>query len=199
MATCLQITAALKRGRNLSQAKIGNDEVNPDLLLATKRSNRYVIRAPLQYRLRGERKWHPGISQNMSQSGILFESTTPLSPGSKIEIQVTLAPAFSTSKGSIIRCQGTIVRSIRDGIWAARIFTPRLRRVDANRASHEPTSGSQLRWMTTPRPAFRHQPDAEPNLFSARHARSPRHNSQARGPHYRQAPARIPVANSERF
>lgn len=173
--------------------------MNPDLPLETKRFNRYVIRAALQYRLRGERKWHPGVSRNMSQSGILFESTSPLSPGSQVEVQVTLAPAFSTSKGTIIRCQGTIVRSTRDGLWAARIFSPRLRRVDANRALHEPTSGTQPRCMTTLRSALLHQPDAEPNPFSTKLPRSPRHNSQARVRRYGQPPARIPASNSERF
>lgn len=107
----------------------------PNMQHGIERSKRYVICAPLQYRIRGERVWHPGVSRNMSQSGILFEGATPLRPGAQFEVQLTLESVFGARKRTSIRFQGTIVRSPREGLWAARICNRRLRRVETGRGA----------------------------------------------------------------
>ena len=102
----------------------------PKLPQPVKRSKRYLISAPLQYRIRGERLWYRGVSRNMSQSGILFEGEAPLHDGVQLEILLTLRSGFTATKGTAVRFQGTVVRSVPDGLSAARIFSRRLRRVD---------------------------------------------------------------------
>lgn len=94
-----------------------------------------MIRAPLQYRIRGERLWHPGMSRNISGSGILFEGDAPLGPGTQFEVRLTLKSTVGTNTESSIRFHGTIVYSPREGVWAARIFSRRLQRAEANASS----------------------------------------------------------------
>lgn len=96
------------------------------------RSKRYAIRAPLQYRIRGERVWHHGVSRNISESGILFEGDTPLGPGALFEVHLILKSAFGPERETAVRFHGIIVHSPQDGMWAARIFGRRLQRVEVS-------------------------------------------------------------------
>lgn len=103
----------------------------PKLSEATKRRKRYIIQAPLQYRMRGERMWHSGKTHNISETGILFEGEGPLTPGAQLEVHLAMAPVFGARRGTIITFHATILRSPREGVWAARMFAPRLRGVHA--------------------------------------------------------------------
>ena len=141
----------------------------------TIRSERYQICAPLKYRIRGERVWYSGISQNMSGSGILFEGAAPLKLGTHFEAHLTLAPVVGSKKGTNIRFQGSVVRSHRDGLWAARIFTPRLRHVDAPRPDTKQLEQLNSFASCTLEPARLQQARAE------RAARLPRPPSAMRG------------------
>lgn len=114
----------------------------PTMTHQTKRSQRYVICAPLHYRIRGERAWHSGLCRDMSESGILFESAAALGPGAQFEMYLTLGQTFGARNETSIRFRGTIVRSPQQGVWAARISGGRLRRVDARTAKD---AGSALR------------------------------------------------------
>ena len=104
----------------------------------SKRSKRYVICAPLQYRIRGERVWHAGVIRNMSESGILFEGETPLNPGTHFEVHLTLKLAFGTPRETSIRFQGLIVRSPREGAWGARMFSRRLQHIEVGSEAPHP-------------------------------------------------------------
>jgi hypothetical protein len=104
-------------------------DVPPTMMHQTKRSKRYVICAPLRYRIRGERVWHSGVCRDMSASGILFESSAALGPGAQFEMHLTLAQTFGERKETSIRFHGTILRSPERAVWAARIYGRRLRPV----------------------------------------------------------------------
>jgi hypothetical protein len=164
----------------VSQANTGGVNVLPTVPHGIKRSERYAICAPLKYRIRGERVWHPGVGRNMSESGILFEGAAPLTPGAQFEAQLTLAPAVGGKKGTVIRFHGTVVRSPQEGLWAARIFTPRLRHLDASRAdAGQPKAPT----FFAPRPLGSprlHQPGAERAPRLPRAARAVRGAAMAR-------------------
>ena len=122
--------------------KNGGGEVVPNMLGGIERSKRYVICATMQYRIHGERVWHPGVSRNMSQSGILFEGATSLKLGAQFEMQLTLDSVIGATKKTLIRFQGTIVHSPREGLWAARIRNRRLQRLGVG--TEHPVSGRHL-------------------------------------------------------
>jgi hypothetical protein len=102
--------------------------VNTDITRLKKRSNRYSIRAPLRYRIRGERTWHHGLSTNISDSGILFESETPFSPGEQCEILMNLRVQSEQARETSVRFRATAVRCPNDRECAAQISNRRLQR-----------------------------------------------------------------------
>lgn len=102
--------------------------MNDNILKLKSRSKRYPIRAPLQYRIKGERAWHRGESTNMSESGILFEAETSLNPGTRSDIHMMLPHKLAGQRGTFVTFQATIVRCGNDGGVAARISSCGLRR-----------------------------------------------------------------------
>jgi hypothetical protein len=99
----------------------------------TKRSQRYLISVPLHFRIRGERVWHSGVCRNMSASGVLFESDAPVGPGADFEMHLALGTISGGRMETSIRFHGKIIRSPREGVWAASIFSRRLGRVQPAR------------------------------------------------------------------
>ncbi len=101
--------------------------VNGTALPQKKRSRRYLIRAPLQYRISGARTWHRGVSTNISESGILFEGEIPLKPDTRLEIHLTLPVKSNEETDTSISFKAMVVRGPQHGAWAARFLTSRLR------------------------------------------------------------------------
>lgn len=79
----------------------------------------------------------------MSRSGILFEGVAPLRAGAQCEVHLTLAAPYRVKKGTLVRFKAVIVRSSCMGLSAARIFAPRLQRIEASYELQAP-SGSRL-------------------------------------------------------
>jgi hypothetical protein len=101
--------------------------VNGTELTQKKRSTRYLIRNPLQYRISGERAWHLGISTNISDSGILFEGDKALKPNVRLEVQLALPVKLKELRETSISVQAMVVRGPLGGAWAAQFLTRRLR------------------------------------------------------------------------
>jgi PilZ domain len=90
------------------------------------RSSRFLIHAPMRYRIRGEGPWKEGITVNISDSGVLFEGEADVGPGTRVEFHISL-PGDSGTTGCII-CSGLIVRETEQPLLAARFIGPRLHR-----------------------------------------------------------------------
>lgn len=116
----------------------------PDLMHMSVRLKRYEICAPLEYRIRGQRRWHKGVSRNMSESGLLFEGSTPLELGMRLEMHLLLRPLPGACSESSIRFQGTVVRSSAEGLWAARISSRRLQKARSDRSAGRRTDSLEL-------------------------------------------------------
>lgn len=100
--------------------------MNKEISKQIDRPRRYQIESPLQFRMRGERVWHSGISKDISETGILFKVEVELSNGAHFEARLTL-PMEANQDGQIsITFQAKVIRCHGDGIWAARIFARRL-------------------------------------------------------------------------
>jgi PilZ domain len=81
---------------------------------ASARARRFSIQTILRYRVRPERIWHSGVTENISASGVLFRGDRPCSPGSKLEISLTLPNARTGETGAKMVCQGVVVRTAAD-------------------------------------------------------------------------------------
>ena len=89
-----------------------------------KRSRCYPIQAPIEYRVHGERIWHHGVSRNISDSEIVFETDCELQQGAQFEAHISL-PAIANQRIAI-SFQATVVRSLENGMWSAHISVGRL-------------------------------------------------------------------------
>src|ERR1700751_5725844 len=54
------------------------------------RAQRFQLHLPLRYRRLGEAQWHVGTTENISRSGLLFQSDDVLQPNSQLEINLVL-------------------------------------------------------------------------------------------------------------
>jgi hypothetical protein len=84
------------------------------------RARRFVIRAVLHYRVRGERRWREGRTENMSNSGVWFRAEEAVPAGTTIEMSIILPVENSGDGGAKIVCHGVVVRATEsnDGFGA---------------------------------------------------------------------------------
>lgn len=99
-----------------------------DMSKTSERATRFPIRAALRYRLRGERIWRQGVTENISTSGVLFRTDQTLSPGTLLDISFTLPMDAAGAPGAKVACHGVIVRAVEQTLYAARISRSRLLR-----------------------------------------------------------------------
>ncbi len=85
------------------------------------RSQRYAIRACLQYRIKGDRRWHEGTCLNVSESGTLFKGDAPVPPSARFDVRLALPSLPNGCEAPSIYFQALLVRSPEDHVWAARL------------------------------------------------------------------------------
>ena len=85
------------------------------------RAPRFSLRLPIRYRTVGEPRWHDGITENISRSGVLFQAESELLVDTAIEMRVVLPVAGEVERSlPEILCQGHVVRTIIDRQQARR-------------------------------------------------------------------------------
>ena len=80
------------------------------------RAPRFAARVSLRYRVRGVPDWVPGITDNVSRTGVLFRTDAPRlpQPGTVVELVLeTLMPA-SRGRSSVVNARGVVVRVTYD-------------------------------------------------------------------------------------
>ena len=75
------------------------------------RARRLKLQIPLCYRVRNLGTWSEGTTENISQSGVLFQGPEALPLNALVEIVFEMPEAISGQKKSNVFCQGRIVRS----------------------------------------------------------------------------------------
>lgn len=83
-----------------------------DLSARTTRPRRFGLQLPLRYRVRGERTWRRGETENISSSGVLFRGEIFAEMNTPLELCLTM-PAVNSEGAAEMICRGTIVRSMR--------------------------------------------------------------------------------------
>jgi hypothetical protein len=74
------------------------------------RPRRLTLQTPVRYRSKGLGRWHEGIVQNLSHSGILLRGPKQLPEYTLIEMVLEMPEEISGQKNSMVLCQGRMVR-----------------------------------------------------------------------------------------
>jgi hypothetical protein len=76
------------------------------------RAERFAIPIAILYRSAGELDWRPGLTENISRSGVLFRADRHLEPNTPLEIMLDIPTIIATpASGSALR-RGRVVRAI---------------------------------------------------------------------------------------
>ncbi len=76
------------------------------------RAQRFQLHLPLRFRRLGETEWHVGKTENISRSGLLFQSDDVLQPNSQLEISLVLPAEIAGLAGTEVVCRGEVVRTV---------------------------------------------------------------------------------------
>ena len=76
------------------------------------RAQRFQLHLPLRYRQLGETQWHEGKTENISRSGLLFQTDDVLQPNSQLEINLVLPAEIAGLAGTEVVCRGEVVRTV---------------------------------------------------------------------------------------
>jgi len=130
---------------------------DPDCTSATPeipRARRYEIGTAIRFRVRGEREWHEGLTENISVSGLLIRSVKALDPRTAIEMRFFLPVELDGECAAEIFCRGFVIRSskcrIPAGTYtiAAKIMHSRfLRQLSSRDFAAKDSLGSHRRVM----------------------------------------------------
>jgi hypothetical protein len=75
------------------------------------RAQRYEIGTAIRFRVRGEREWHEGLTENISVSGLLIRSERALDPRTAIEMRFFLPVELDGECAAEVFCRGFVIRS----------------------------------------------------------------------------------------
>ena len=66
----------------------------------------------MRYRKDQEKDWVDGHTENISQSGLLFQAPEPLNPDTIVQICFSLPDTAEGESGATVLCEGRTVRTI---------------------------------------------------------------------------------------
>jgi hypothetical protein len=73
-----------------------------------RRGERMPVRVPVKVRHEGTE--YPGLTRDLSSSGVFLYSETGLKPGSKLELVIMLPPGIGLGSGGWTLCEASVVR-----------------------------------------------------------------------------------------
>ena len=82
------------------------------------RERRLRHRVPLLFRVCGGDEWVEGVTENISRSGLLFRSDSPIEIGSRMELIFEMPPELAGDEGARVVSEGVLLRS--EAVAAAR-------------------------------------------------------------------------------
>ncbi|HLY62435.1 MAG TPA: PilZ domain-containing protein [Terriglobia bacterium] len=79
---------------------------------SSQRAQRFPIKVPMRYRKDQEKDWAEGRTENISQSGLLFQAPEPLNPDTMVQICFSLPDTAEGESGATVLCEGRTIRTI---------------------------------------------------------------------------------------
>jgi hypothetical protein len=74
------------------------------------RATRHLLQVPLRFRPAGHTDWRDGLTENISQSGVLFRSDLPVNPQTEVELLLSLGSGNPEGAATLL-CRGRVVRT----------------------------------------------------------------------------------------
>ncbi len=74
------------------------------------RARRFALRFPVYFRELDSPTWLKGMTENISHTGVLFLSASPLAPDTTLDLRLQLAVGAKGKDPAEIRCKGAVVR-----------------------------------------------------------------------------------------
>ena len=74
------------------------------------RARRFNLHLPLRYRPLGEKSWRAGTTENISRSGVLLRSPSPLEVGSRLELIFEMPHELTGEDDARVVCEGSLLR-----------------------------------------------------------------------------------------
>lgn len=88
----------------------------------------FAIQTAVRYRVRGERSWYEGITDNISSSEVVFSGREIVEPGTPIELTFTLPLEMAGEAGVKVMCRGVTEKSDKFPMIFVRLSRSRLLR-----------------------------------------------------------------------
>jgi hypothetical protein len=66
----------------------------------------FAIQTALRYRVRGERHWHDGMTETISNASILFRGEKMIEQGAQVELTFSLPVKLPAGAGAKVMCRG---------------------------------------------------------------------------------------------
>jgi hypothetical protein len=73
------------------------------------RAPRFPIRMSLHYRTPDQGEWLEGETENISRSGVLFHTSSPLDVSTPLEMTFALPVEVGGQSGALVLCRGQVV------------------------------------------------------------------------------------------
>jgi hypothetical protein len=74
------------------------------------RAKRFALQFPVYFREPDSPDWMEGMTENISYTGLLFRSASPLAPETMLELRLKFAKGSKRKQAAEIRCKGKVVR-----------------------------------------------------------------------------------------
>ncbi|MGA9526651.1 MAG: PilZ domain-containing protein [Terriglobales bacterium] len=81
----------------------------------TPRARRVKLKTPIRYRGKNLTTWYEGVTQNISQSGVMFSGPQQLPVNALLELIFEMPEEISGQSDSNVLCQGRVVR-VKDAV-----------------------------------------------------------------------------------
>lgn len=76
----------------------------------TPRERRLRHRVDLRFRVAGSDEWMEGVTENISRSGLLFRSASPIEVGSSLELNFEMPHEVTGDDDAQVVCEGSLLR-----------------------------------------------------------------------------------------
>jgi hypothetical protein len=80
------------------------------MLQTADRARRFALKLPVYYREADSPTWMMGTTENISHTGVLFVSSSPLAPETPLDLRLEVAVRVKGGGPSEVRCKGSVVR-----------------------------------------------------------------------------------------
>jgi hypothetical protein len=74
------------------------------------RARRFALHLPVFYREADSPTWLRGTTENISHTGVLFLSTSPMAPETTLDLRLKVAVRSKSGRPAEVRCKGLVVR-----------------------------------------------------------------------------------------